>query len=299
MKPPKIQDLRSKVLFITGPTASGKSDLAMRIAEEYSGEIICADSQTVRRDMNIGTAKPSMAERTKIRHHLLDIIDPYERFTVAEFVERAEAAIATIHSRGKLPIVVGGTGLYIDAVLYGFSFRPSSSAYSREDLESKSVNELQEIIKNCNFPMPKNTQNPRHLIRVIESEGATPHHHDLRAGSIVIGIDPGREQLQYRIEKRVDRMLADGFLQEFDHIVQKYGSPPHEFDAIEYRIVQQNRELNTEDLRQKLIIGDRQYAKKQRAWMKRNQDIVWFENAESAYEYIKKKMLIAVVKGKS
>lgn len=282
----KLQDPSSQILFVTGPTASGKSDLAMRVAEELNGEIVCADSQTIRRDMNIGTAKPSAEDRAKTPHHLLDIIDPYDRFTVAEFAQRAEAAIADIRARGKLPIVVGGTGLYIDALLYGFSFRPSSSDYSREELEAKSVSELQKIIRGSGYPMPENMQNPRHLIRVIEAEGVQPQKRSLRAGAIVVGIDPGKEILEQRIEKRIDSMLASGFLGELEAIVQKYGEPPQGFDAIEYRIAYENRSLNTDELRQKLIIGDRQYAKKQRAWLKRNRDIVWFTSAEEAYSFL-------------
>lgn len=280
-------DSNNLLLFVTGPTASGKSELAMRVADEFGGEIICADSQTVRRGMDIGTAKPSLGDQQKIPHHLLDIIDPYDRFTVADFVRHAEAAITGIHARGKLPVIVGGTGLYIDALLFGFSFRPSSSAYVREELEAKSVLELQDIIKNAGYPMPENAQNPRHLIRTIESEGAEPHNRNLRKGAIVVGIDPGKETLERRIEQRVDGMLQNGFLEELDGIVQKYGEPTHGFDAIEYRIAYEGRSLNTEQLREKLIIGDRQYAKKQRAWMKRNRNIQWFNNISEAYNYLK------------
>ena len=282
----KIQDPSSKILFITGPTASGKSALAMRLAEDWNGEIICADSQTVRRGMNIGTAKPSAEDQQNVPHHLLDIIDPYDRFTVADFVQHAERAIADIHARGNLPIIVGGTGLYIDALLYGFSFRPTSSLYTRVELEAKSVAELQNIIEAAGYPMPENRQNPRHLIRTIESEGAAPKQRQLQEGAVVVGIDPGKDVLERRIEKRVDVMLQNGFLEELDRIVQKYGEPPHGFDAIEYRIAYENRGLSTEALRQRLIVGDRQYAKKQRAWMKRNKDIVWFTSGEEAYAWL-------------
>ena len=275
-----------RTLFITGPTASGKSALAMRLAEDWNGEIICADSQTVRRGMDIGTAKPSTEDQQKVPHHLLDIIDPYERFTVADFVARAEVAIADIRMRGNVPIVVGGTGLYVDALLYGFSFRPTSSLYTRAELEAKPVAELQNIIETAGYPMPENRQNPRHLIRTIESEGAAPKQRRLREGAVVVGIDPGKDVLERRIEKRVDVMLQNGFLKELDRIVQKYGEPPHGFDAIEYRVAYENRGLSTEALRQKLIVGDRQYAKKQRAWMKRNKDIVWFTSGEEAYAFL-------------
>ncbi len=287
--PTSNSQLLSPILFITGPTASGKSDLAMRVAEEFNGEIICADSQTVRQGMNIGTAKPSKEDQRVVPHHLLDIIEPDDRFTVAEFKDRAEEAIAEIQGRGRLPIVVGGTGLYIDALLYGFSFRSqTSSKYTRVDLESMSVDELQNIIHKFGYVMPKNAHNPRHLIRVIESEGQEPQKNSMRGSAIVIGLDPGKEALENRIALRIDLMLSGGLLEEYDMLIKKYGHPKNGFDGVEYRIVSEHRGADTNELRQKLIIGDRQYAKKQRSWMKRNQDIIWFDDLSDAFEHIAK-----------
>jgi len=161
----------SPILFIVGPTASGKSDLAMRIAKKFEGEIVCADSQTIRRDLDIGTAKPTASDQKEVVHHMLDIVDPYDKYSVAEFKQGAEKAIDAIIERDRLPIIVGGTGLYVDSLLYNFKFRGSSSEYSREELEKLSVKELQEIIKKGDLQIPKNDKNPRHLIRAIESEG--------------------------------------------------------------------------------------------------------------------------------
>lgn len=278
----------SQLIFIVGPTASGKSDLALRVAKQFDGEIICADSQTIRRGMDIGTAKPTADDRQQVPHHLLDIIDPYDRFTVAEFKTRAEAAIADIQTRGKVPIIVGGTGLYIDALLYGFSFRATShhSQNTREQLESKPVEELQKMIHTRGLTLPKNEQNPRHLIRVIETAGAAPRKQPLRSGALVIGIDPGRERLEARIKKRIEYMLEHGFLDELKSIVNTYGTPDTTFDAIEYRIAYEHPNATEQELKEMLLIGDRQYAKKQRTWFRRNTDITWFETAESAFEYV-------------
>lgn len=279
-----------RILFITGPTASGKSDLAMRIAEEFDGEIICADSQTVRRGMDIGTAKPTKEDQRKVPHHVLDVIDPYEHFTVADFTSRAEAAISDIQNRGKLPIVVGGTGLYIDALLYGFSFRPTVGDYTREVLEAKSVSELQAIITQAEYPMPENENNPRHLIRVIETKGMAPKKNNTRESAVIVAIDPGKIEHAVRVERRVDAMFDSGLISEIEQLLEQFGSPPKNFDAIVYRLAwEQLNELGKMDkqlLRERFIIGDRQYAKKQRAWMKRNKDIQWFSDPEEAYHYL-------------
>ena len=287
----KNSELRTQnleLLFICGPTASGKSDLAMRVANAYNGEIICADSQTVRRGMDIGTAKPSKEDQEAVPHHLLDIIDPYDPFTVSDFKTRAEQSIQAIISRGKLPIIVGGTGLYIDALLYNFSFRRTTSTYSRTELEAMSVTKLQEIIEDNDYIMPENNENPRHLIRAIESEGQVPEKESLREGAIVIGLDPGKEELEARIEARVNAMLQAGLLDEFDELVEAYGMPEDGFTAVEYRIIHENYDLSVDEIKQKIIIGDRQYAKKQRSWLRRNKDIEWFEDPDSAFEHIQK-----------
>jgi len=273
-------------IFITGPTASGKSDLAMRIASGYDGEIICADSQTVRKGMDIGTAKPSSDDQMKVRHHMLDLIDPYDRFTVADFKLLAEDAVSSIRRRNKLPIVVGGTGLYIDALLYDFSFRQTTSEYSREELEDKTVDALQAIINSKGYAVPENSRNPRHLIRTIEAAGELPQKRRPKGGSVIVGIDPGKEELERRIGMRATKMLECGLYDEYDDLVNKYGPPPSNFDALVYRMLQTNPDISKELIAKKMVISDRRYAKKQRAWMSRNKDIKWFVDSKQAYEYL-------------
>jgi tRNA dimethylallyltransferase len=294
MSQPNASNLTSKILFIVGPTASGKSGLAMEVARQLGGEIICADSQTVRLGLDIGTAKPTKSEQAEVPHHLLDVIDPYDRFSVAEFQRLAETAIVDIQKRGKLPIVVGGTGLYIDAVAYGFKLRADADMNKRKDLESKSVIELQEIIIKSGLLLPQNEQNPRHLIRTIETNGQVSVKSSLRSGAIIIGIDPGSEAVEKRINDRVGKMFELGFLEEVESIIEKFGNPPRNFDAIGYNIALRNRsesgEYDVQKISEEFKIGDRQYAKRQRSWFKRNRDIKWFEHSENALEYIVEKL---------
>jgi tRNA dimethylallyltransferase len=292
MSSTNVSNLKSNILFIVGPTASGKSALAMEVARRFNGEIICADSQTVRRGLDIGTAKPTESEQAEIRHHLLDVVDPFARFTVADFQREAETAIADIQKRGKLPIVVGGTGLYIDAVAYGFKLRADADLEKRKELEKMSVADLQNLITKNKLAMPKNEQNPRHLIRIIETGGEVSEKATLRGGAILIGVDPGPEALEGKIKSRIQHMIEIGFLNEVEHIIETYGMPPKVFDAIGYNIALNNRtksgQYNTQKIIDEFIIGDRQYAKRQRSWFKRNRDIVWFEQPEKAQEYLKK-----------
>ncbi len=161
---------RPKLLVIVGPTASGKSELALNIAKKYNGEIIAADSRTVYRDMNIGTAKPSLDDQKALLHWGLDLVNPGQRFTAADFKQYAEAKIVDIQKRGKLPLLVGGTGLYIDSVLFDFGFLADFDPKLRKELEQLSVQDLQKIIKQRGYTMPTNYQNKRYLIRVIETK---------------------------------------------------------------------------------------------------------------------------------
>lgn len=288
----KLQKSMPSMVFIVGPTASGKSDVALQIAELCNGEIVCADSQTIRKGLDIGTAKPSKQDQQRVKHHLLDVIGPYEKFSAAEFKRQAEKCIVDIRRKGRTPIIVGGTGLYIDALLFDFSFKDKPNTELREKLSKKSVAELQAEIIEKNLSMPENVKNPRHLIRVIESNGITPDKTDMRNDVVVVGLDPGREALNTRIENRVQSMLNAGLVQEAKEVIRTYGHPPNNWDAIGYKLIVDS--FSQEDrpdegvLAERIIIAHRQYAKRQRAWFKRNKNIVWFEQKADAIEYIKK-----------
>lgn len=266
-----------KIVVIVGPTASGKSSIAMEVASRFNGEIICADSRTIYKEMDIGTAKPSSSDQTKIKHHLLDIVDIDQDFTVANFKELANKAIKDICIRGKLPILVGGSGLYIDSLIYDFSFRYLPNKSRRTELNNLSVEELQDIIIHKSLPMPTNSKNPRHLITVIESSGAKPNKNQLRENTLLIGINLAKEKLSANIEKRLDSMFNDGLEKEAQKLFTKYGEDYAPLKTIGYQefIPYINGVESINNVYQKILVHSKQYAKRQITWFKRNQDINW------------------------
>src|SRR5688572_21256799 len=163
--------MNKPLIVIAGPTASGKSALAMKVAKKYNGEIICADSRTVYKGMDIGTAKPSAVDRKEVPHHLLDIVQPNQPFTAADFKEQALAAIDDISGRGKLPIMVGGTGLYIDSVIFDYRFGDPADPDKRAQLQDMTLEQLQQMCVMEGIRLPENTKNKRHLVRAVELGG--------------------------------------------------------------------------------------------------------------------------------
>lgn len=233
------------VLVIVGSTASGKSALALQLAEQVGGEIICADSRTVYKGMDIGTAKPTAQERAAVPHHLLDVVEPDEPFTAADFKRLAQAAIHEIHGRNRLPIIVGGSGLYIDALLFDYGF--SSALAARDPL------------------------NPRHL-----NKSEPRQQRPLRPHTLVIGLDVPREQLKTRIEKRVEVMLEAGFIDEIKGLVADYPDSkallaPGYKAFTEYL----TGRLSLDEAKALFARNDYQLAKRQMTWFRRNKSIHW------------------------
>ncbi len=276
-------------LTIVGETASGKSALAMKLAQEFNGEIICADSRTIYTGMDIGTAKPSVADRSLIAHHILDIITPDQRFSAADFKAQAEAAIADILARDKLPIMVGGTGLYVDAVLYNFAFRALANPDERQKLEKLSVDELQQALAAKGIPLPNNPQNPRHLIRALETGGQQSERQTLRGNTLVLGLKIDRELLEKRIEKRIDDMVTTGLLEEIESLAKKYGWDAPGLQAPGYRAFRPYfaGDIDLVTAKKQFAQNDKQLAKRQRTWFKRNADIQWISTVEQANERVK------------
>ncbi|HYH36106.1 MAG TPA: hypothetical protein VD706_01245, partial [Candidatus Saccharimonadales bacterium] len=187
----------SKLLVIVGETASGKTALSLELAERLDGEIICADAWTVRRGADIGTAKPTAEERARVPHHLVDVAGPDEDFTAAVFKRLANEAIEDIAARGKLPIMVGGTGLYVDGVVYDFNFLPAGDRKQREELNRLSIAKLLERIERSNLDTSGvDTRNKRRLIRLIETKGRRPTRKPLRDNTLVIGLKTDRAHEQ-------------------------------------------------------------------------------------------------------
>jgi tRNA dimethylallyltransferase len=224
--------------------------------------------------MDIGTAKPTQAEQSQVPHHLLDIVNPDERFTAADFKARALMAIEDITSRRKLPIMVGGTGLYVDAVLYDYSFRPPVSAEERAKWEALSVEELQQALKDKGIALPNNPQNPRHLVRTLETSGVATEKKALRSNTLVIGFEIENKALLGRIQKRTDEMLEAGLQTEAAQLGHAYGWQSPGMSAIGYREWQ----LPGEEVREAIVKDTKDYAKRQKTWFKRNKSIHWISD---------------------
>lgn len=252
--------MNSPLIVIVGPTASGKSAAAIQIAKKLHGEIICADSQTIRHGMDIGTAKPTSEDQKQIEHHLLDIVEPNEAYNVAQFQRAAQAAIEAIASKGKVPVMVGGTGLYVDSVLFGYEFEGDTT--DRDEV------------------------NPRHRKRSEPASTDMP----LRPHTLVLGIDVDKELLSERIEARVAQMISAGLEKEVMTLAARYGWDSIGMKGVGYQEWQAYAEgAQTLDQTIDLIaVHTRQYAKRQRTWFKRNPHILWFQDAASARAYAEK-----------
>lgn len=270
--------MASKLITVVGETASGKSALALHLAQQFAGEIVCADSWTVRRSMDIGTAKPTVEERARVPHHLLDIVGPDEDFTAAVFKRLASQTIDDIAERGRLPVMVGGTGLYVDGVLYDFNFLPEGKPGQREELNSLSIPELLARIDAAGLELGEvDVRNKRRLIRLLETEGAEPTQKELRPNTLIIGLQPDRDMLKERIILRVDTMLAAGLEGEVARLAQQYGWECEGLKGIGYR---EWREYFTgsqslTQTRERIISSTVGLAKRQRTWFKRNKSIHW------------------------
>lgn len=240
------------LIVIVGETASGKTTLALETARKLNGEIICADSRTVYRGMDIGTAKPTSEEQAIVTHHLLDIINPDQKFTVGDFKTYVLQAIDDITARGKVPIMVGGTGLYIDSILFNYQF--------------------------SNPGAERSEQNPRHL------KSSEPRTQEMRPGTLVIGLSVPREELSSRISQRVRNMVEQGLEGEARRLSSQYGWEVKSMDTIGYQEWHPyfDREQDLETTIQRIEQATRAYAKRQRTWFKRNKSIQWFEDPQQA-----------------
>ena len=264
------------LVVIVGETASGKTALALALAKKLDGEIIAADSRTVYAGMDIGTAKPTPSERQGVPHYGLDVANPGKQFSAYDFQQLAQSAITSIAAHGRLPIMVGGTGLYIDAVLYDFTFRPKPSSKTRAAVQGLSVEELQARLLAAKIPLPENRANPRHLARLLES-GAPPRQRKiLRKNTIVLGLSLPLEELQSRIVRRVDAMVEAGLIDEVRGLLERYGNP-EALRAPGYKAFAayiQNG-ISLEEAKRQFVRDDLRLAKRQRTWFRRNKDIHW------------------------
>lgn len=268
---------KNPLLVIVGQTASGKTSIAIELAKKYKGEIICADSMTLYKGMDIGTAKPSKKEQQEVPHHLLDICTPDQQFTVADFKKLADQAISDIAKKGKLPILVGGSGLYIDAVIYDYTFRPKQDNKVRALYAHATVAELTEELHKRHFPLPENHKNHRYLLRALEAGEETTRKNVLRPETLVVGIKLDPQLLKERITQRINNMLQNGLLDEVKKLNEQFDSHIAPMQASAYSSFTNyiDGTCTLEQAIEKCAMLDRRLAKKQYTWFKRNKSIQW------------------------
>lgn len=270
--------LKLPLIVIAGPTASGKTGLAIKLAKKYNGEIICADSRTIYRGMDIGTAKPTRKEMNGVSHWGLDLVNPGEYFSASDFKDYSLKKIDEIRSRGHIPFLVGGTGLYIDGIIFDYKFGVQANEELRQNLQEKSVQELQTYCLKNNIKLPDNNKNKRYLIRAIECSGTkTERETRLIGNCIVVGITTEKFELKSHIEKRAYDILSSGAIDEARELAAKYGWDNEAMSGIVYRLIREyiDKKIELSDLRTKFAIHDWHLAKRQITWLKRNKYINW------------------------
>lgn len=278
----------NKVIAVVGATASGKTSYAIELAKQINGEIISADSRLVYKGMDIGTAKPTVEERQGIPHHFIDIVEPEENYSAGWYAKDARKCIKGIISRGKTPIIAGGTGLYFRILLENYDLPEMNADYElREELASKSFEELFEILSRLDEKAANSVEqnDKKKLIRYIEIVKHTGKPLHLARGIKNkkefevewIGLNFPREELYNRINRRVDLMVEQGLIEETQKLLEKHGRIPNIVDTIGYReiISYLDGELSLDEAKDKLKQNTRNYAKRQLTWFRKNEEINW------------------------
>ena len=274
----------SPLVVIVGPTASGKTGIGIELARQYGGEIICADSRTVYKHMDIGTAKPSPIEQQGVPHWGIDLVSPDETFTAADFQQYALQKILEIRSRGRIPFIVGGTGLYVDGLLFSYEFGPVVSSRERQGLECMTLEELQKYSYKNNIMLPENSRNKRQLMRAIEQKSInTKRKMKPLHNSIVVGIATDRELLKQRIGIRIEQMFDNGVVDEAIKLGEMYSEATGAFSADYYPIIRRMLagDYDEDKAKRLLVIRDRQLAKRQMTWFRKNPFIEWSTLADA------------------
>lgn len=270
-----------KLLVILGPTASGKTALSIELAKKFDGEIINADSRQIYQGMDIGTAKIPEKEREGIPHHLFDIVDPDERYTLFDYKKDCEEVIAEIISRGKLPILVGGTGLYISAIIENYQLSQEGfDLKRREELSSMSLSELQNELKKLDPDTVVDLYNKVRIIREIErlETGQTSNKGPQKYDYLLIEPEYTREELYERINQRQYEQIDAGLEQEAQEMAKKYGWDIPSMSGIGYRQFKDYFAGNSskDEVIAQLQKDNRNYAKRQITWFKRYADQIQF-----------------------
>ena len=287
--------MSKKIVVVCGPTASGKTALSIALAKAFDGEVVSADSMQIYRGMDIGTAKPTLEEREGIPHHMLDVAEPGESYSVSRYVQEATACVEDILSRGKLPIVCGGTGLYIDGLIRGTDFQPAGTDNGiREELEKEwEAQGAETMMARLAAVDPDSAgrlhlSDKRRILRALEvylATGETITAHNARTKAIpprfeavMIGLNTQPRDILYgRIDRRVDVMLEQGLLQEVQTLLEKGLLEGTAAQAIGYKelLAHFRGEMTLEAAADLIRQKSRNYAKRQLTWFRRDERVKW------------------------
>ena len=289
--------MKPKVIVIVGPTASGKTALSIELAKQIKGEIVSCDSMQIYKDMNIGSAKPSLEEMQGIKHYMIDIVEPDKRFSVAEYKKQAEQAIEEILSKGKMPIVIGGTGLYADSLIYGIEYPEiefdknyrnelENIANSKEGLSN--LYEKAKVIdsKAIEKISPNDKKRILRILEIYHSTGKTKteleaesRKNEVKYDYRVFVINMDRQILYNRINKRVEIMIENGLIEEVKNLLDKYKEFPTAMQGLGYKEVVEylNGYLTKDEMIEKIKQETRRYAKRQLTWFRKNKNTIWID----------------------
>ncbi len=288
-----------KVIVICGPTASGKTNLSIELAKKIDGEIVSCDSMQIYKNMTIGTAKPTIEEMQGIKHYMIDCVSPDVRYSVADYKKDATKSIQEIIEKGKVPIVVGGTGLYLESLIYGIDYNEIKVDLEYREkleklLETDGLDKIYDMAKEIDEKaMEKISRNDKkRIFRVLEiyhSTGKTKTQLEIESRKngpeynyILFGITMDREKLYDRINKRVDLMIANGLIEEVQNLIAKYNSFPTAMQGLGYKEVIQyiNGDLTKDEMIDKIKQETRRYAKRQLTWFRKYKEIVWLSGLD-------------------
>ena len=297
---------KEKVIVICGPTASGKTSLSIELAKKINGEIISCDSMQIYKDMDIGTAKPTEEEMSGIKHHLIGFVSPEERYSVADFKNDAKKKIKEILNNGKFPIIVGGTGLYIDSLIYeieypNIEFDEQYRKKLEKEAEEKGLEYLyQEAKKIDPVAVEKISKNDKkRIIRILEIYNATGKNKtwqeiesrkkDVEYEYRIYALNWERSTLYDRINQRVDLMIKSGLIEEVNDLIKKYKKFPTAMQGLGYKEVVEylNGAYTKEEMIEKIKMETRRYAKRQLTWFRKNKQTIWLEGEKGIQNNIK------------
>lgn len=287
---------KEKVIVICGPTASGKTALSIELAKKINGEIISCDSMQIYKDMDIGTAKPTKEEMRGIKHYLIDFVSPDKRYSVADYKKDAKEAIKKILQNGKVPIIVGGTGLYVDSLIYEIEYpNIEFDEKYRQELEKIAEQDgLDGLYKQAKEIDPEAIQkisenDKKRILRILEiyhatGKNKTEQEKESRKKEVeydykVYALNWDREKLYERINKRVDVMIGQGLIDEVRNIYQKYEKFPTAMQGLGYKEVVEylTKKISKEEMVEKIKQETRRYAKRQLTWFRKNKQTIWLE----------------------